>query len=234
MEYRKRMAVKKKKPVKAVKQSLKIEPIFQLWGWILLIWSLYRYFVHLPEWTDEFFFKPLVFVVPVLWFVLKREKRRLDSLGITTKKFMTSVYIGLGFGMMFALEGILANTAKNGTFTVRPIASLIENGLIPLLIISLATAFSEEVLNRGFLFTRLLEKSKNIYYASGVSTVMFILLHVPILVTTTHLTGGMLLLFFTTNMVLGVVNCLLFYNTQSLVAPILVHVFWNMTVALYL
>jgi membrane protease YdiL (CAAX protease family) len=35
-------------------------------------------------------------------------------------------------------------------------------------------------------------------------------------------------------LVIGVVNSLLLYNTGSLVAPILIHVFWNMTVALYL
>jgi membrane protease YdiL (CAAX protease family) len=211
-----------------------IEPIVRLWAWILLVWSLYRYFIVLPEWTDEFFFKPLVFVAPVLYYVFKREHRDLASLGLTGKRLFNSVYIGLGFGVMFALEGVLANSIKYGSLTIRPIASLVENGLVPLLIISLATAFSEEVLNRGFLFRRILERTKNLPFASLLSTVMFILLHVPILVTSTHLTGGLLGLFLVTNLVIGVVNSLLLYNTGSLVAPILIHVFWNMTVALYL
>jgi membrane protease YdiL (CAAX protease family) len=208
--------------------------VFRLWAWILLAWGLYRYFIKLPEWTDEFFFKPLVFVVPVVWYVLKKERRTLESLGLTGKKFMSSVYIGLGFGMMFALEGILTNSIKNGTLAIKPITALAENGLIPLLIISLATAFSEEVLNRGFIFKRLFESTKNIYYSVGLSSLMFVFLHIPILVTSTHLNGPTLLLFVVTNLIIACINSLLFVSTGSLVAPILVHVFWNMTVALYL
>jgi membrane protease YdiL (CAAX protease family) len=208
--------------------------VFRMWAWILLAWGLYRYFVRIPEWTDEFFFKPLVFVAPVLWYVLSKEKRTIESLGLTGKKFVNSLYIGLGFGMMFALEGILSNSIKNGTLTIRPIAALAENGLIPLLIISLATAFSEEVLNRGFIFKRLFESTKNIVYSVGLSSLMFVFLHVPIIVTATHLTGPTLLLFIVTNLIIGCINSLLFLSTGSLVAPILVHVFWNMTVALYL
>jgi len=67
-----------------------------------------------------------------------------------------------------------------------------------------------------------------------LGTILFVLLHVPILVTTLKLHGVTLVLFFVTDFVLGLANSLLFYNTRSLVAPILVHLFWNMTVALYL
>jgi membrane protease YdiL (CAAX protease family) len=208
--------------------------VIRMWAWILLAWGLYRYFIKLPEWTDEFFFKPLVFVVPVVWYVVKREKRTLESLGLTGKKFVNSLYIGFGFGMVFALEGVATNFIKNGTLAITPIAALAENGLIPLLIISLATAFSEEILNRGFIFKRLYEGTKNIVYSVGISACMFVFLHVPALVTSTHLTGPTLLLFIFTNVVIACINSLLFLSTGSLVAPILVHVFWNMTVALFL
>jgi membrane protease YdiL (CAAX protease family) len=63
---------------------------------------------------------------------------------------------------------------------------------------------------------------------------MFVLLHIPILVTMTKLQGMTLVLFLVTDLVLAIANSLLYYNTGSLVAPILVHIFWNMTVALYL
>ena len=210
------------------------ETVFRIWAWILLAWGLYRYFIKLPEWTDEFFFKPLVFVLPVVWYVLKKEKRNLESIGLTGKKLMNSLYIGLGFGMVFALEGVVTNLIKNGTLKITPIAALIENGLIPLLIISLATAFSEEILNRGFIFKRLYEGTKNIVYSIAISSFMFVFLHVPALVTSTHLTGPTLLLFIFTNIVIACINSLLLLGTGSLVAPILVHVFWNMTVALFL
>lgn len=211
-----------------------LEPVYQLWGWILLIWSLYRYFFKFPEAFDEFIAKPLVFALPVLWYVLKKEKRDLTTLGLTTKNLFTSLYVGLGFGFVFALEGLAANAIKYGKIQINPIAAFEQYGMVTLLALSVATAFSEELLNRGFLFSRILEKSKSLPYASLLSTVLFVLLHVPILVTTLKLQGMTLVLFFITDFILGLANSLLYYNTQSLFAPILVHLFWNMTVALYL
>jgi len=188
----------------------------------------------MPEWIDEFVAKPLVFIAPALWYVQKVEKRSFSSLGLTIKNLFANVYIGLGFGFLFAIEGIAANAIKYGKLDFLPIAALEQYGLILLVVLSLATAFSEELLNRGFLFTRILEKSKSLPYAAALSTVLFVLLHVPIVVTMLKLQGLTLVLFFVTDFVLGLANALLFYNTKSLVTPILVHLFWNMTVALYL
>ncbi len=218
---------------KAVSRIESLDSVFRLWGWILLAWCLYRYFVKLPEWADEFIAKPLIFVTPVLWFVYKKEKRRLDSVGITSKRLFMSLYIGLGFGLAFALEGFVANIIKYGGIKINPIAAFGQYGFF-LILLSLATAFSEELLSRGFIFNRIYEKTKNLPYASFLSTILFVLLHVPILVTTLKFQGLTLLLFLATDFVLGMANSMLFYSTGSLVAPILIHIFWNMTVALYL
>lgn len=205
-----------------------------MWAWILLVWSLYRYFLKLPEWADELIFKPLVFVAPVIWYVRRIEKRRLETVGVTGKNLFTSIYIGLGFGLLFALEGLAANAIKHGKLQIIPSAVFGQYGMVLLLLLSLATAISEEFLSRGFVFTRLMEKMKSLPKASIVSTVLFVLLHVPILVTSLKLQGMTLVLFFVTDVILGLANSLLFYTTRSLVAPILVHLFWNMTVSLYL
>jgi membrane protease YdiL (CAAX protease family) len=218
---------------KVTKPKVSLSSVFRIWAWILLAWCLYRYFFHLPEWADEFIFKPLVFVVPIIWYVKNKEKQSLATIGLTWRNFFTSVYIGLGFGVVFALEGLATHVIKYGKIDVSPIAAFRQYGFF-LIIISLATAFTEELLSRGFVFNRLYEKSKNLMYSSIVSSFMFMALHVPILVTTTKLQGTTLILFFVTDFVLGVANSLLYYNTGSLVAPILVHIFWNMTVALYL
>ena len=224
----------KKRSIAKIIENKSSWTVYHLWGWILLVWSLYRRFLKLPEWADEFVFKPLVFVVPVLWYVRTIEKRKFESIGLTTKNFFTSLYVGLGFGFVFALEGIAANAIKYGKLQITPIAAFEQYGMGLLLLLSVATAFSEEVLSRGFVFTRILERTKNLPVASLLSTVLFVLLHVPILVTSLKLQGVTLVLFFVTDIVLGLANSLLYYNTNSLVAPILVHIFWNMTVALYL
>lgn len=224
--------MKEKKKSQVVTHSL--EPIYQVWGWTLLAWSLYRYFFKLPEAFDELIAKPLVFVGPVLWYVYKIEKRKIDSLGLTAKNLFMSLYVGVGFGFVFALEGVAANAIKYGKIQINPIAAFEQYGMMTLLILTVATAISEEILNRGFLFGRIMEKTKNLPYASLLSTGLFMLLHVPILVTNLKLNGMMLVLFFLTDFILGMANSLLYYNTKSLLAPILVHIFWNMTVALYL
>ncbi len=226
------MSTKKTTVVHTAKSTL--DPVYQLWGWILLAWSLYRYFIKLPEWADEFIFKPLIFVVPVLWYVLAKEKRRLESVGLTMKNFFPSLYIGLGLGFLFALEGIAANAIKYGKLNIVPIDALQQYGLVTLLVLSVATAFSEELLSRGFLFNRILEKKKSFLFAAFISTILFVLLHVPILVTSLKLEGMTLVLFFVTDIILGIAASALFYAYRSLVAPILIHIFWNMTVALYL
>lgn len=224
------MAVKK-----VVRQDtgVHLESVFRTWGWILLAWSLYRYFFKLPEAVDEFIAKPLVFVAPVLWYIYKKEQRTLESVGVTTKNLFPSLYIGLAFGMAFAIEGLAVHFLKYGELKVNPIAAFQQYGFL-LLVLSLATAFCEELLSRGFIFNRLYEKTRNLPYATAISSLMFLALHVPILVTANHLTGPTLILFIITDIVLAVANSLLFYNMRSLVAPILVHIFWNMTVSLYL
>ncbi len=211
-----------------------VERAYRVWGWIVIAWALYRYFFRLPEWVDEFIFKPMIFVLPVLWYVKNREKKPFASLGLTTKNLFTSIYIGLGFGFVFALEGLAANAIKYGKIEIVPIAAFEEYGLGMLILLSAATAFSEELLSRGFVFSRLIEGKRGLFYAALVSTLMFVVLHIPILAFSLKLQGMALLLFFVTDFILGFANALLFYNTGSLVAPILVHVFWNMTVALYL
>ncbi len=207
---------------------------FRLWAWVLLVWSIYRYFFHFSEAADEFIFKPLIFVGPVLYYVTRIEKRSLSSIGITTENFFPSLYAGFGIGFLFALEGIVANYLKYGQLTISPIKSFQEYGFF-LLVISLATAISEEILGRGFLFSRFYEKSKeNLIYAASYSTAMFLALHVPILLTSLKFQGVTLVMFFATSVAISFANAILFRQSKSLVGPILVHLFWNMTVALYL
>lgn len=220
-----------KKKTSAIKPSWNV---YQVWGLILLVWALYRYYIRLPEWADEFIFKPLIFVVPLAWFVLRYERRPLESLGLTTKNLFKSIYVGLGFGFLFALEGLLVNYFKYGKITINPIAAFEQYGIVLLLILSLATSYSEELLSRGFVFTRIYEERKNLWVAAILSTLMFVAIHVPVLVTSLKLTGATLVVFFVTDFLLGLVNSFLYFNTGSLVTPILVHLFWNMTVALYL
>jgi membrane protease YdiL (CAAX protease family) len=210
------------------------EWIFQFWAWQLLIWALYRYFFKFPEWVDEFVFKPLVFVLPVVWYVLKREHVSLETIGLTIKQWKKSLFIGFGIGIVFLLEGIVINIARNGSLQMQQLTSVATYSIGFLILLSLATSFSEELLSRGFLFSRLYNQTKRIVYSILMATLLFMAFHVPILVTSLKFQGPTLILFFFTTIVIAVINSVIYLQTKSLVGPILVHFFWNMTVALFL
>lgn len=214
-----------------VKES---KQIYLVWFFIFIVWSIYRVTFRFPEWVDELLVKPLVFVGPVIWFVKFREKRGFDSLGLGKKNLFHDLYLGVGIGLLFALEGFLANYIKYGTFSFAPIAALSGIGLIPFLILSFTTSVSEEILGRGFVYNRLYTEGKSQFKAAFVSSFLFLLLHFAILFTNLSLTGPSLVVYVVSVFLLGLTNSYLFTLRGSLVVPILVHLFWNATVALYL
>lgn len=222
------------KRVQKIHQIQTPEWIYRFWAWQLLAWSLYRYFIHVPEWVDECIAKPLVFVFPVLWWVFRKEQNTFSSIGITKKNIRTSIFLGIGIGAVFLVMGLVANMAKYGSIVVHPIQAVSIYGVIGLLILSLITAFIEELLNRGFLFSRLFTVTKHLWYSVGMSGVLFVLFHVPVLVTSLKFEGAVLVTFFFSTFLLGVMNALSYAATSSLLAPILIHFFWNITVALFL
>lgn len=220
--------------MKAKKLIKSAEWIYQFWAWQLLAWSLYRYFFKLTEPIDEFIVKPLVFVLPVILYVFKKERQSLVTIGITGRQLIKNVGIGLGIGLAFMLGGIGAHLLKDGTITFNLIGVAKTYGLPLLFLLSLATATSEELLTRGFLFPRLLKATKKLYWAALIITLLYLAFHVPILVTSLKFQGMTLIIYFWMNFILSYANCLLYAYTGSLVAPILVHLFWNLTVAVFL
>lgn len=211
-----------------------LERTYTIWGLVLIAWALYRVYVHQPEWVDELVIKPLIFLGPTLYYVLTREKRSLASIGLSGEKFFRNVYLGLGFGMLFAIEGVVANAIKYGKFSFAPIITVTGASLLLYVVLSVVTAFSEEVFVRGFLYTRLKEGYQSELKAMLVSTAMYFLLLVPIIFTVSKLSGVTLLIFVMTNLIMSLANTMIFNETKTVTVPVLIHAFWNMAVALYL
>jgi membrane protease YdiL (CAAX protease family) len=216
------------------KNTRLLERTYTIWGLALIFWSLYRAFVRLPEPIDEFVAKPLIFLVPAITYVLFVEKRPLSSIGLRFGKFTRDIYLGLGFGAIFAIEGIAANIVKHGVVSVMPAITVDSPTLLLFLALSVATAFTEEVLVRGFLYTHLKEGYGSEIKALVVATLMYFMLLIPILFTRLHLTDMTLAMFLGTNLILSLANTMIFNETKTLTVPILIHVFWNMAVLLYM
>lgn len=210
--------------------------VFGVWFLIFLVWSFYRAYAKMPEWFDELIVKPAVFVVPVLY-ILFRERKNILELGFKTglREIIGDLYIGVVVGIIFALEGLAANYFKYGRFVFIPITAVAASGgVVPFLIINVATSLWEEILGRGYLYQKLIQASRNQLWAAVSSSFLFLLLHVPIMFTKSNLTGKSFIIYPLSILFLGITNCYLFTLRKSLTLPILLHTFWNMTVALYL
>ncbi len=205
-----------------------------LWAVILIIWAIYRAKFHMPEWFDEFVAKPLVFVLPVFYYIKNVEKKPiLTSLYLHLKKLSQDLLLGILIGGFFFVNAILIHYLKLGRTNI---FSQFANSQSLLLIVALAfaTAVTEEILSRGFILKHLYEESKNIYSSSFIGSILFFFLHVPILFTNVKISGNLLLLFMGTDMILSFINSILFLDRKSLALPILIHAFYNLSIVLFL
>lgn len=205
-----------------------------LWAIILIVWSIYRANFRLPEWFDEFIAKPLVFILPVYYYIKTIDKKDFfASLYIKPKQIFSDFLLGVGVGALFFATAILANFVKYKKLFFFAKSAAGQN--IPLILaIALATAISEEILSRGFVMKKLYEESKNIYTSSFFSSVLFFFLHVPILFTNARMTGNTLLLVMATDLVLSLVNSFILIERKSLALPIFIHALYNLSLIFFI
>ncbi|PIS15920.1 hypothetical protein COT62_01130 [Candidatus Roizmanbacteria bacterium CG09_land_8_20_14_0_10_41_9] len=210
----------------------KRERVLNIWAVILIVWSIYRSQVHAPEWFDEFIAKPGVFVVPVLWYIRYKEKKDffLETY-LRSKHVLSDILFGLAAGALFFLSAFSANFIRTGKFVIP--SNMTISSLLFFIILAFATAFSEEILSRGFVLKRLYEESKNAMSSSFFASILYFFLHVPILFTTVRMSGSSLLLFMATDIILSLINSFIFLQRKSLVLPIFIHALYNITVLFF-
>lgn len=216
-----------KKKVSSTQKAL------NLWAIILIVWSIYRANFRMPDWFDEFIAKPIIFIFPVYYFLKNIEKTDFFSaIYLKLKLIWKDLAFAFLIGAIFVGTAILANYFKFKKiflFTVLPSP----NKILFICLIALATGISEEILSRGFVLKKLYEESKNIYSSSFFASILFFFLHVPILFTNIKITGNLLLLFMTTDIILSLALSFLFLTRKSLILPILIHAFYNVIITLF-
>lgn len=218
-----------------IKEKISLtQKALNLWGGILIVWALYRTYFFMPVWFDEFIAKPIVFVLPVFYFLKKVDKKPILSslfFHFQPKIILKDLFNSLVIGSVFLLSAVLAFYFKNQKFV------LVSNfpgfdQLFFILLTSLVTGFSEEVLSRGFILKKLYDESKNIFTSTLFASFLFFFLHIPILFSNPKITGSLLLIFMTTDMLLSIINGLIFLERKSLLGPIFIHAFYNFVIAL--
>lgn len=215
------------------KEEYSKKHVFFLFSFIFVIWAIYRYFPEiLPSWVEELILKPAIWLTPTFLLVKRVEKKPLSSLGFTTLNLFPSLYWGIGLGMVFALEGLLANIIKYSglDFGLQQQTPLSFFGA---LFLSFATAFSEETVFRGYIFSRLWKIWQNEGWANFVSSLLFTLIHLPVAVFVLGYTPQVMLVYLLFVFIYGLGAAFVFARTGNIVSSILLHVFWSWPIILF-
>ena len=207
--------------------------VFALFSFIFVIWAIFRYFPEIfPDWVEELILKPLIWLLPTLWVVRKIERQSFSSLGFTKKNLFPSIYWGIGLGIVFALEGLLTNIFKYRGLNLIPLNYNLPT-FLGLLGLSLATAFSEETVFRGYIFNRLQQIWKKEWLANIVSSALFVIIHLPIGVFVLGYTPLVMLAYLFFVFVYGFGSAFVFARTGNIISSILLHIFWSWPVILF-
>jgi membrane protease YdiL (CAAX protease family) len=198
--------------------------------YLLLTWTLYRFLFQFPDTLEELLVKPLIWLLP-LYFLIKKEKKSLSSIGITKKNLFKGIYFALALGAVFAIEALAANFAKYGGFNFS--ANIGDKAILISLGLSFATAFSEEISFRGYIFTRLWERTKNEFLANFVMSIFWALVHIPVVVFVWGLSlqAGLVYLLLTT--LFGVGSAFIYARTKNVFSSIFLHVLWEWPIILF-
>ncbi len=199
--------------------------------YLLIVWGFYRFLFELPEPVEELFIKPIVWLLPVLY-LLKKERQGLSSLGITLKGLFPAIYYALGLGAFFVMEALIINYIKyGGEFNLG--SNIGKLPLLPALGLSFATAISEELAFRGYIFTRVWNFIKNELYANILTSMFWAMIHVPITIFVWKLdiTAALTYLFLTT--LFGIGSSFVYARTKNILSPILLHVLWQWPIILF-
>lgn len=213
------------------KQISPTQKVLNIWALILILWSLYRVQFTFPEWFDEFVAKPILFIGPVAWYIRKYEKKTFfSSVWIDKEKAVKDIFLAIIVAVLFFIVAFIPIFIKTGSFPFFEKWSFTYwYGLVSFIPIILATAISEEILSRGFVLKALYEESNNIISATFIASVLFFILHIPILFTNLKLTGHTLILFMITDLILSFANSFIYIGRRSLILPILIHALYNFT-----
>lgn len=198
--------------------------------YLIIVWAFYRFLFKLPDEVEELVVKPIVWLLP-LFFLLKKENLNVGSLGFSFKNLFPSIYLSLGLGAVFVLEGVLTNFLKYGHFNFG--ANIGSMPLMASLGLSFATAFSEETAFRGYIFNRLLLVFKSELTANIISTLLWTGIHVPIafFIWKLSLSAGIVYLFLTA--VFGFGSSFIFARTRNIAGSIFLHVLWEWPIILF-
>lgn len=212
------------------KKELVLKNATILAAYLLIVWGFYRFLFKLPEEIEELFIKPVVWLLPVFYF-LKKEGADLSSLGITGKNLFKSIYLALALGAFFVIEALIINYLKYGGLNFG--ANIGQKAIFESLGLSFATAFSEEISFRGYLFNRVWYALGDEWKANIVTSLVWATVHVPITIFVWKLTVSGAFVYLLLTALFGVGSAFVFARTKNVFSSIFLHVLWEWPIVLF-
>lgn len=185
---------------------------------IFISWAAYRLISKFPEPIDEFIFKPILWLGPVLiasrfqLMDIFKFKTNLNYVGL-------SVLVGIGLPALQIIPGFFTDQVRlvNPTFLI--------------VTIPLATAFVEETVFRGFLLKRFTLHFPEMT-ADAITTILFTLIHLPLMIFVNKSNMSIILGYSYVLFISSYVYGLLYLRSKSLVPSIITHFLNNLLLAL--
>lgn len=198
--------------------------------YLFILWGFYRRIFQFPESIEELIFKPAIWLIP-LFILLRREKDSLPSIGLGVKNFFPTIYLTLILGTVFAIEAFLLNYLKYGQFVFE--ANLGESGFGLGLVVSFATAISEELAFRGYIFTRLWKGLGGEWRANILTSIFWVLIHLSIAIFDWKLAVGQLIVYLVLVFIYSLGAGFIFARTKNVTSSILLHLLWQWPIILF-
>ncbi|SRR5258708_704032 len=201
-----------------------------LFTFLLLFWGFYRLFFQLPSWVEEVVIKPIVWIGPV-FYLIRREKTNLASVGITSNNLFPAIYSALALGSLFAIEAVITNYIKYGQLNFG--ANLGSEPLFISLGISFATAISEEIVFRGYIFTRIWQAVNNEWSANIITSILWVIIHIPITIFVNKLSPLAAIVYLFLTFIFGIGSSFIYARTKNISSSIFLHVLWEWPIMLF-
>jgi hypothetical protein len=215
-----------------IREAVKLKKLLWVYVAILVIWGMYRLLFRLPVVVEETLFKGIVFGAPVWWAVYKAKLLPAEAVGLTNRRLLAGVYLGLFLGMGLGLVAQVSNIMRHGGLLLSNYGVTSES-VGGFLLLNMMTAFWEQLLFAGLVLPVLLTAFKDEWRALWITAVLFALLHIPAMVFIQQASflgvvlGSMLMWL----LMMGAGILKLRYG--SLAAPVLAQALWGMSVFLF-
>ena len=217
----------KKKKLEIKSRSL-VTPLLYF-VYLVVVWSFYRMDFKFSDTLEELYIKPVIWLLPFLYIIPKGKLKAADF-GLTLKNLFPSLYLSVALGVGFAVLAFISNIVKHGGVNFQ--ANIGTMFIGSALALSFVTAFTEELVFRGYLLNAFVRK-----YPQEISvvatTTLWTLVHAPISYFVWKMTGLQIAVYLGLTFVYGLGASILYLKTKNIASSIFLHVLWEWPIILF-